>query len=228
MERKNQVFFLHFAGGSCHSYNFFSSFMKNLDIHQLELPGRGKRSLEPFITGIDDAVDDYSAQILDRLNSGNFIVFGHSMGALIGVHVIKKLEELQLFAKQLIVSGNAGPGIERTKKRHLMNTDDFILELKEIGGMPDEFFKHHSLIDYFFPILRSDFKIIEENSARVLPPIKAPIFALMGNKEKESTNIHNWEKYTQSNFRYQIFDGNHFFIKKYVPEIAQIITSSFQ
>jgi len=189
MENKNQVFFLHFAGGSSSSYNFLSKFIRNAEVHQLELPGRGNRFAEPFVPDIEAAIEDYTRQIINRLNNRSFAVFGHSMGALIAIHVIKRLERLHHFSKRLIVSGNSGPGIkhEHSQKRYLMDTDDFLSELRKIGGMPAAFFQHQGLINHFSPIIKSDFKIIEEQEKTILGPVNTPIFAIIGNREFQSS-----------------------------------------
>jgi len=228
MEKKNQIFFLHFAGGSCQSYNFLAKKLSEFEIHQLELPGRGRRTFDPFIEDIEEAAKDYTVQIRERLNGKLFIIYGHSMGALVGIYVAKKLEGLGERAQQLIVSGNSGPGVEQDKKRHLLEGDEFLSELRVIGGMPDTFFEDEDLVDYFSPILKADFKLVEENSAKIPPPINAPIVSLMGNQDPNCKHILNWKKFTTSGFQSKAFDGGHFFIHDNVDEIVEIIKNSFK
>ncbi len=228
MNNKSQIFFLHFAGGSRYSYNFLSKFVNDLEVHQLELPGRGARTLEPLLNDIETAVEDYTNQIVKLVNNQPFVIFGHSMGATIGARVAKKLEQLNLFAKKVIVSGNAGPGVGKKKNRHLMEKKEFLVELKEIGGMSKDFFEHDGLVDFFLPTLKSDFKIIEQEPAKPLDPIQTPILAMMGDGEEEVAKIENWGKFTQAEFQYKIFKGDHFFIHQHSSEIGRLIKEAYQ
>ena len=227
MKNKNQIFFLHFAGGSCFSYDFLNPYLKAFEVHQLELPGRGKRPNEALLTSMDEAVQDYTRQILNKLNGAPFVLFGHSMGACIGAHVVTELERQQRYPLKIILSGNAGPGIGEPKQRHLLDKEAFLTELENIGGMPKDFFEYPDLIDYFLPILKADFKIIEEKQSRVLRPFLTPIIAMMGHEEEDVKNIHNWKRFTQSDFRFVVFQGDHFFIHQHVDKIANILVKSF-
>lgn len=225
---KRQIFFLHFAGGNCFSYNFLANKISNsFDIHQLELPGRGMRMREPFCKNKSEAVDEYVQQIDSKLNGEDFIIYGHSMGASLGLIVAGRLEEKNIKPRTLIVSGNSGPGLDDEKKRHLLENDVFLNELKEIGGMPEDFFAHNELVDLYIPILKSDFKICEEEVVRLPPKINTSIIALMGHLEQNMDRIENWRNYTTSNFYHQILKGNHFFIHDHEMLISRLINNCF-
>ena len=104
-----QVFLLHFAGGNLYSYKFLAPhFPSRFEVHALELPGRGKRFSEKFLLNKIDAATDYREQI-ERLRQKEFpfIIYGHSMGAQLGLLLAKQLEEAGDEPLSLIVSGNA-------------------------------------------------------------------------------------------------------------------------
>lgn len=220
---KKQIFFLHFAGGNSFSYNFLAEQLKaDFDLHQLELPGRGKRMSESFLSSKTEAAEDYLKQIKERHNGEKFLIFGHSMGATLGLLVTELLEDEKKTPELLIVSGNAGPGSSDQKKRHLLEKDEFLQELKTIGGMPDEFFEHKDLMDLYIPILKSDFKICEEQAIESVK-IETPIIALMGDREDSMSNVENWKNFTNGDFRYKILKGDHFFIHAHKEQIAKLI-----
>lgn len=57
---KPQLFLLHFADGNCYSFLFLREYLEqDFELHFLELPGRGKRLLEPLVHTLDEAVSDY-------------------------------------------------------------------------------------------------------------------------------------------------------------------------
>ena len=146
-----------------------------------------------------------------------------------GAFVTQQLELINQMPENLIVSGSTGPGgLGDKKERHKMEGDEFITEIKEIGGVPDEFFEHEGLLEYFTPILKSDFKILELERERPLAPLRTPIIALMGTEEKHVEHINNWKNYTISDFYAETLSGNHFYIHNHVNRIVEIINSCFE
>lgn len=223
MKNKKQIFFLHFAGGNCFSFNFLAPLLSSYEVHQLELPGRGKRVQQSFALNRETAVADYTEQIMQKMNGAEMIIYGHSMGATLGIEVVSRLEKNKVFPMKLIVSGNPGPGASVNKQRSQMPKDEFLTELKDIGGMPEEFFKHPELVEYYIPILKSDFRLCEEKDPQAINPVETPILALMGSEEEKVHEIENWKRFTRSDFQSEVFDGNHFFIHKHVKKISELI-----
>jgi surfactin synthase thioesterase subunit len=128
----------------------------------------------------------------------------------------------------LIVSGNPGPGICRgeEKIRYLRNKVDLKEELKSMGGVSQEFITNDELFDFFEPILRADFEIVERNALMNEPVVCAPIIALMGREEKNYEKIANWGKFTKSKFNCKILPGGHFFMFDDPSELVSSIKTA--
>jgi external thioesterase TEII len=221
---KPKLFFLHFAGGNCYSYQFILPYLDKFEVIFLELPGRGKRMMEDLIKDYDNAIVDYYKQIRKRLDGSDFIIYGHSMGATLGWEVTRMLEENNIFPLSLIVSGNAGPGVGAEKKeRHLLPEDMFIKELRKLGGLTEDFYENRELFEFFEPILRADFEVLEKKPIVFKSVIKTPLYALMGKEEENVQFIDNWKKYVVNSFESEIFEGDHFFIYKHPQSISGII-----
>lgn len=227
MNAKKQIFLLHFAGGSTYSYDFLKPFLQGYEFHPLELPGRGKRVTESFVNSIDAAINDYVQQILSLRNGAPFLVFGHSMGAMIGAYLTSELEKRKHFPVKFIAGGNPGPGCFVYKKRSALPDAEFLKELKDMGGMPEDFFKHKGLIDYFIPILKSDFKVLEDDEERPIPQLKTSIIAMMGDEEEKVGLIDNWSKLTTGECKTMVVKGSHFFILKMGAKISAIFKACF-
>ncbi|REH54909.1 surfactin synthase thioesterase subunit [Tenacibaculum gallaicum] len=232
-----KVFLLHFAGGSSYSFDFLKPFLPNcFEFIPLELPGRGKRIEEELIKNKEVAIEDYVRQIKLLHEGVPFMIFGHSMGADLGFYVTKRLEKSLLFPEYLFVSGNPGPKKEtydlvkeKSKKlRYKLSDDELKEELREIGGMPEEVLQDNDIFDFFKPIIRADFQVLEDdNTLSKNIVIKSPIYALMGKKEEHSSRIDNWKNYTSSSFNCSLFKGNHFFIYDHPENISAIIKEAF-
>lgn len=214
-----QIFFLHFAGGNKYSYKFITPYLKGFDVHCLELPGRGMRMKEDLIRDFDKAVDDYFNQLI-KLAGPDFAVYGHSMGAILIPALLKRLENAGKKPCYVFVSGNPGPGIMQRKGRYLLNKAEFKNELTRYGGMPEGLLVDEELFDFFEPVLRADFEVVEKQDDVQAPIITAPVLAMMGSRELEVGSINNWQQYTTGRFSTRIFDGGHFFIYDYAKEIA--------
>jgi external thioesterase TEII len=225
--KHTQVFLLHFAGGNSYSFNFLKPFVpKDFEFHLIELPGRGKRINEKLLSAESEAIDDLLNQINKLRNDKPYIIFGHSLGAHLGLRVTKKMEELGDYPKQLIVAGNAGPGTgDEDKYRSTMDDDVLKEELLGLGGIPNEILENEELFSFFSRILRSDFKIVEECEPLGTEfKVNTPIVAVMGDKEETSEEIENWKKFTSGTFKPYLLSGNHFFIRDHPAELVRIIT----
>lgn len=234
--KKNQLFLLHFAGGNCYSFDFLKHCLSaDFEFIPLELPGRGKRMAEKLLAVKSPGVQDYYEQIRRLRNQQKYLIYGHSMGATLGLSVAHLMEKIGDPPAQLIVSGNAGPDVKETTasskkgKRYLMNDEDFKEELRELGGVPEAVLENEELYDFFSPILRADFKLLEEDDFSEKDiHLETPIFALMGSEEKTKDKIENWKRFTTSNFQYKVLKGDHFFIKNHPGEIAQVLKNSIK
>jgi len=225
--KKPQLFLLHFAGGNCYSFQFMIPLLREFDVIPIELPGRGKRSGESLLRNFNTAAKDVFEQICIRLTTGRFLIYGHSMGAYLGLEAAHMLEKEGRSPAYLIVSGNAGPGTGDDRYIHLMDHENFIAELERLGGVPREVLENDELLAFFDPILRADFEIAEKNGIERGSAIDAPLYAMMGSQEEKKDRICNWANFTRAEFTSEILDGDHFFIQRHSHRIAAIFKECY-
>jgi external thioesterase TEII len=226
-----QVFLIPFAGGNRYSYDFLIRRInqKELETISLELPGRGKRHNEADIHILNEAIEDYLRQIVTLRNDTPFIIYGHSLGAILGYYVTRRIESLGDFPTALIVSGNPGPEIKDNKQ--LILTDEALKDkLRNLGGISEEILKNEEVFEFFKTSIKADFNILhdEQNSQNAAGRINTPIYALMGDSEENVDHIESWKHFTSSKFTYKIFPGNHFFIHQHPDEIAQVLSANLK
>lgn len=216
-----------YAGGSKYSYLSFESIApKGVNIIPIELPGRGGRLMESLLLDINSMVDDLFIQLRYYIHKP-YIIHGHSMGALLGYLLVRKIAEQDLpLPFHLIVTGCEGPSVKDNNKkfRSSLPTDKFIEELKILGGMADEVFEDISFLTFFEPILRADFKAIEDHKYLKGNALDVPICVLFGSEEDFSlTEALSWQE--ESNFQVEViqFSGDHFFIFNHEKQIMDII-----
>jgi external thioesterase TEII len=198
-----------------------------IDVHIIELPGRGKRVDEKLLYSIDEVIEDIylkMAPLLDKYTE--FYIFGHSMGAILAYLISHRiLQRLNILPSCIFVSGRGGPSFikEREKSYHLPSIQ-FKDKLRKLGGCPEEVLINEDLMRFFEPILRADFQVIEDYDYKKRSPLNSKIVALFGtNEELTYEEVNNWQ--LESIYPVEIIElpGNHFFLFKNSYEIAQII-----
>ena len=93
---KPQLFIIHFAGGNGFSFDFMHTYLEEFQIEAIELPGRGMRSNEMLIRDFETAANDIYRQVKNKLSSKYFLIYAHSMGALLALRGTKMLEQDKL------------------------------------------------------------------------------------------------------------------------------------
>jgi surfactin synthase thioesterase subunit len=226
---KPQIFGLHFSGGNGYSLQgLFAKLKNNFEVHLTELPGRGKRLDEPLLCKRDEAVADLLQQIQQKRKDVPYIIYGHSMGAELGFIVVKEMELANDAPVYFIPTGNAGPNIHKRENIAALPRAAFFDMLKKMGGIANEVLEDEELMDFFEPIVRADFELLENaEQIHIDFKINTPVHAMMGSEETYSGKIENWRSYTHGSFDYSIMQGNHFFINQHAEEINKIIRDSF-
>jgi surfactin synthase thioesterase subunit len=220
------VFFLPFAGGSKYSYNHFVSNAPDyINVIPLELPGRGARYGENLETDANVMVDDLITQMQGLLDMP-YAIYGHSMGSLLGYLVTRRLRQQNLpLPKQLIFTGCVAPCTAgRLRKRHLLPKEEFLTELRTLGGSPDEILENESLMQFFEPIIRADFQAIETYRYEETEPLYIPITIVNGDEEiRVNDDVWGWQKESIYQIDARNLPGRHFFIFDHCLEILELI-----
>lgn len=220
-----------YAGGNKYSYNFLKPYLeKNIRFEVFEYAGRGNRISEKPLDSIDAIVDDLWYPISKAIDTEEpYVFYGHSMGALVAYLLCQRIQNNALKEpEKLIVSGRKAPRVARDKKIWQYPKDRFWKELIALGGIPKEMQEEASLRDFFEPIIKADFKAVEQYTFKSGKPLNIPIDVLYGDEEKENeSDFADWEKETTKEVTYHSFQGNHFFIHIYAQDIAKHLFRGF-
>lgn len=232
---KKKVIAIPFAGGDKNSYNTLQKFIpKHLDFITLELPGRGNRIEEDLLGNIDEMANDLLCQITPLIKQNKYLIYGHSMGSTLGYELTKKILQFKLNTPDyLFFTGSGAPSIKQFNKKSELPKDKFWDALREMGGLSNEILDCEDLLEFYYPILKSDFKAFENYKyIRMNKPFLIPIHVCVGTEEigemqdKISLNsIRAWNNETSSFFSFDLLKGNHFFIFKNARIIAQKLSS---
>jgi medium-chain acyl-[acyl-carrier-protein] hydrolase len=163
--------------------------------------------LPPLVAAITDALLPYIDQ--------PFALFGHSMGALVSFEVARQLRRTQgVLPVHLFVSAHSAPQLARHHFIHTLPDRQFLEEVRQLNGTPDEVLAHSELRELFLPILRADFAVCETYAYTDDQPLSCPISAFGGLRDEhvKLDNLKAWREQTSASFSLRMFPGDHFFM----------------
>jgi len=217
------IVLLHFAGGNCYSFQFLKPYLEDREVVVLELPGRGKRTGEPLICDKLQAVDDLADQFFRQRIQGDFIIYGHSMGATLGLLLCEKLEAAGIYPRCFIATGSCGPGIGDEQDTYRLTGEAFKNALRRLGGISELVLQEEELFEYFEPVIRADFELLEKDRIEPAMPLRTAIHAIMGAEEDDVEHIRNWQRFSAGKTITDIWPGNHFFIHDHPEQLAGVL-----
>lgn len=189
------------------------------------LPGRGHRMDEKLSDVLPDLAQDIAEQILSQWDE-EYMIFGHSMGAALAVHTTWLLSQNnKSLPKGLILSGRGGE-IKKpsTPFKSQMNTTDLFNLLKSYGGLPEQALNNTDIMEYLYPIIRSDFRSIESYLPVDCFFESLPVFVFYGSQEDfNDREAYAWQRISNIPLIIKKFKGNHFFVFQYKNEIVSLI-----
>jgi len=190
-----------------------------IEVVPIELPGRGMRMGEAFVEDFDALVARICTEQAAALR-GRFMLFGHSMGALLVYGVAQRLRALGLpLPLALLASGSSAPS-QRDPGRLPDTHDDAALtaDLRKQGGTPEEVFASAELMRITLDTLGADYRVCESFSydARVSDaPLPMPVHVFAGRQDDiDVPRMEAWSSHAGDAFTLDWFDGGHFFIRQ--------------
>jgi surfactin synthase thioesterase subunit len=214
------------AGGSA---SFFlplaEALSPRVDVVAIQYPGRQDRHAEPPIDDIGVLADQiYTALELEP--ELPLILLGHSMGAIVGFEVTRRLEAGQHGPARLVVSGRRAPATDRNEIVHLRDDDGIIAEIRKLSGTAAEVLSNDEIMRAALPALRADYTATETYTCAPDITVNCPITVLTGDSDPKTTlaEARAWGKHTTSSIDLHVFTGGHFFISDHVGDVIKLIT----
>ncbi|AXY08555.1 hypothetical protein CUC43_17875 [Bacillus thuringiensis LM1212] len=212
---KITIFCLPYAGGTKTIYSEWIKKYKSLaEVIPLEYSGHGSRFCEPLYKDADEIANDIF-DIIIKKKPENYMIFGHSMGSLISLLVADRLEKKYSYPPKLVVVGG-------TRPPHLKDKDEKYTDLPKaeimekifnMGQTDDDIMNDKEFVELLYDIFYADLCVNEKYSAKGNIKLKTPMMAMTGIQDKEAPieDMKEWGMYTESEFKLQIFEDNHFF-----------------
>jgi medium-chain acyl-[acyl-carrier-protein] hydrolase len=209
-----RLFAFPFAGGGASIYREWGNRLRGVDVYSALLPGRERRLDELPIGDLHQLLDPLLPALL-ALADRPFILFGHSMGALIAYELARRLKERGISPAYLIVSGYRSPDRPRRNRTlHHLPDAELVDALRDYGGTPAKILEHEEMLQILLPMLRADFRLNETYVYTPGSTLNCPLTALAGLTDKLVTpdEMTGWGEKTEGDFSLVRIPGGHFFI----------------
>lgn len=235
-----RLFCFPYAGGSAAAFRKWSTaFPPAIEVCPVLLPGREARLGEAAFSSVALLLEAFVPALVPHLDKP-FVLFGHSMGALVAFELARKLKrESKPLPEHLFVSARAAPGfaLPQSPLSHLPD-EDFIHALSRFNGSDQDALQHPELMKLMLPSLRADFALHEQYQYLEGPALECPITAFGGLQDTavEAGGLNAWRAFTSGSFTRRMFPGNHFFINSpssffltaFSQELQRIIAAGFR
>jgi medium-chain acyl-[acyl-carrier-protein] hydrolase len=228
--RYRLICFPHAGGGPAVFRTWQAGFPEQVEVLAAQLPGREARFRERPVESVADMVEQLERDV-SSFTDLPFVLFGHSMGALLAYEVARRLMQRGNPAPHcLIVSARRAPAIqERDEPLHVLDDAAFIGEIqRRYGGIPDEVLRHPDLLQLLLPTLRADIGALERHEHVPGEPLECPIVALGGADDPRvrPADLAPWRQETRLGFACHVLPGGHFFINGAAARVCDLVTGA--
>jgi surfactin synthase thioesterase subunit len=201
------------AGGAPGEYAFWGDELASAEVHANQLPGRGGRLDEPPLTTLSAARD---AVVAGVGFAPPFVLFGHSLGAVLAFEVARVLEARGAGPACVVVSAARAPHVASPLAPISQLGDAALIE--HLAGGPDSAIRDvlddPELHELVLPALRADLALAETYRFAGGPPLGCPLVAFGGTGDDVTPGeLAAWERHTTAAFALQLFDGDHFYTR---------------
>lgn len=226
-----RLFCVPYAGGGAQVFQQWPDLLpSSFEVWAVNLPGRGKRLIEPPIGDIASLVTDLAEALVPLLDKP-FALFGHSMGAFVAYETACTLRRTAArLPIHVFISGCFAPQVPDPHPIHHLPHDEFLSELRRLGGMPKEVLESEELMELILPSLRADFTATEQYMYGGEPPLPTAISVFGGRRDPLTTKetLEAWRMHTTNYFSMRMLPGDHFFIHSTQNLLLDLLASELQ
>lgn len=208
------VWLPHAGGSSAYFEELADRLPGNVESLGFDYPGRARRWREPLKSDLMEISAEVAAALATL--SGPYVVFGHSMGALVGYEACRLIEAARDRRPKLLVISSCNPPHVplNLPMLHRAKDETLIKRISVLGGIVDLGQSGEELLRLSLPVLRSDVTAVEVHRFVPWPKTRQDL-AIYGGRNDVMVpveHIMHWEEITAGTAKLREFDGGHFYM----------------
>lgn len=222
------VCFPHAGGSASYFFPFSAQMPGDVEVLAVQYPGRHDRHREAPFESIEDFVEPITAA-LSPYREHELAFFGHSLGALVGFEVARRLEERGHTLATFFASGRRAPSTWRDERPETLTDNEFIAEIEKLNGTSSQVFADQDLVRMVLPTLRSDYTAAATYRAGPDQALNSPVVAVIGDDDPKCTRTEAeaWSRHVRSAFELTVFSGGHFYLDDHRQDLIKLVAGVF-
>jgi surfactin synthase thioesterase subunit len=216
-----------YAGGSPYAFRDWGPWLApQVELWALQLPGRASRFGEVCLSDMEAVVEEVLAELPTVVADSEYVLFGHSNGALVAHASTHRLErDGGRRPRHVFLSGKKPPLGERRCDSDLPD-GELVEFLSDLGGLPREVVENKDLLELCLPMIRADMKIGESYRPTPQQIRIATQVTVLGGDDDNGTTVElmdGWREFCSAVVRVELLPGDHFFIAPHGERIVSMM-----
>lgn len=195
----------------------------------IHLPGRERRLKESPYTRLAPLLYVLEEVLLAHADRP-FAFFGHSMGAVLGFELARRLRRHHgLHPVHLFVAARRAPQLPNPwPPLHKLAPAALVQALRELKGTPEELLRNGELMQIVLPSVRADLALSETYVHDPDDPLDCPISVFGGQQDWSvaAEELTSWREHTRGPFQVRLFPGDHFFVSGARPLLLGAVAAA--
>jgi medium-chain acyl-[acyl-carrier-protein] hydrolase len=215
------------AGGGASTFHAWRELLKpSIAVCSIQLPGREDRFRETPVRLLPEVLESIT-DALSSLDDRPFVLFGHSMGAIIAFEVARQLQSAgRTGPAALLVSGRCAPHLlSRAPQVGHLPSSQLLNRIAELyGGIPQMLLADPETAAMMERVLRADLAILERYEYVPGDMLHCPMIAFGGEDDAwvSPSELEAWRQHTRGDFSSMQFRGDHFYFRTYRTQLALV------
>ncbi|CCH29461.1 alpha/beta fold hydrolase [Actinosynnema sp. NPDC047251] len=220
-----RLFCLPYAGGSATVFRAWRSAAADVEVHAVQLPGRGRRVAEPPLHDARVLARRLAAALEPHLDRP-YGIYGHSMGGIVGLALAHELARSRP-PSGLFVGASVAPSSVRPVRVWRGTDEELLRWLEWVGGTPAHLLDRPGLRK-LLPVLRADLAVVAGYRGRPGERLAVPVTGFAGASDPFAgrSAMLGWERETDAGFTLSEVPGDHFFLAGSGRLVLDSVTAS--
>lgn len=227
---KIRLFCFPYAGGGSWIFGRWPGFLdEKFQVLPIVPPGREHRLKEPPLESVPEMARQVGESLVDLFRDGPYILFGHSLGALVAFELCRLIERFGWpLPRLLVVSGCRAPHLARQwVPLHDLPEDEFEKAVEaRFGPLPLPLRRDRRTLELYLRILRADLKAVETYQFEPGDRLRTPLVACGGRDDPfvAVADLFPWVDQCDGQCVIELFPGGHFFLRERPGEFLAMLT----
>lgn len=224
-----KLFCLTYAGGNAAFYDDLEKLLSDcIELIKFEYAGHGKRHKEKgYLTMEELARDAYICLKQNIQDNDEYALMGYSMGSIGTVELLKLIlcdSEMRKPKRVFLAAHEPHTKSELAGFNDEENEELVKERTLKFGAVPEKLINNRTFWRTYLPIYKADYSIIRKYKFEKLDlKIDVPATVFYSETDTPIHEMGKWQQYFVNDCEFIRFDGNHFFIKDHLKDIAGVI-----